>query len=901
MEQLGNEFNATGSVMSKAELEESRRKRGECVTCGRKCYQKKLFKMIPITDHGRVLNGRCLNCKPLEAKEGVLPAVARPATVEDLQRFTRSQSNLAINGRSVPLSGSSNSGQGVERAPVRRSRSSRGSSAIRSSSSGPPQGHGEARERPVPHRAASMHLVSGPAAHLQQAVISGSATSLLSEATGSSHVSQEGSGRSVPVAGTRSSIRRTRSASITGGTSQPLYCQNNSQYLAQNLWSNVETENREMSASAHSVSSWGSSTSGSPYNDGQEVHIPLSSHMYNDNGHEPHSTSLSAHLNMMSAQASQRISQRDFDSARDSASLDEVASLPTIPNRPISGVMAFNSSRSLNSNEEMYPLPIRQGILDRGGQFSLSSAFANGTSNTDLQGQVNPFLSGGRAESNRTLSSMSSVEEDAAMNNGSTGRRYKNSPEQATPFYEDEASECSAPSIHSVRSGTTVSTRTPAGDRVLGATERIGLERLRRAGSDYTEIILTMSDYSASSFLQQEGLKDLSNLLLSEQDQDSLADLGALELIVSAMRNHPNEVELQICGCRAVWNLSATPTNQVGLVQAGALDALLGAMEEFLDEPEVQEKAMAALSNLGAAEVNLDYLIDKGAVGRIVEAMNRHSEDARVQVKGCTAIINLASHDSPIKRRILEAGAGGAVVVSMVMHPEHSDLQEKALRAIRNLCANNDENKVDLANIGGVDAVIRAMQVHRDEAGVQEAGAWALSNLALDPGNRAVIGDSGGIDVVIRAMWVHSDHPGVQEWCCRALWTLAGDPQNRSMIMEVGGISAVINAMQAHVDEGAVQEKGCAVLDALAADTDSKLRIVNEEALDAIVLAMVLHADDSLVQQRALAVLCRLAIKENMKPMQAANANELAKVAAEKFPDSCEAVASQLLGALEAF
>jgi hypothetical protein len=620
--------------------------------------------------------------------------------------------------------------------------------------------------------------------------------------------------------------------------------------------------------------------------------------MYSD-GRETHVASLSDHLNMMAA--AQRLSQHDFDSARESASLDEVASLPIIPNRPVGGMNA-NSSRSLNSNEDMFPLPIRQGVLDRGGQFALSNNFClpNGSSNVDMPGQVNSFLSGGRAESNRTLSSMSSVEEEAAMTNGSSGRRFKNPPEQAPTFYEDEASECSAPSMHSGRSGTTVSTRTPAGDRVLGATERIGLERLRRAGADYTEIIFTMSDYSASSFLQQEGLKDLSNLLLSEYDQDTLAELGALDLIVAAMRTHPNEVELQICGCRAVWNLSATPTNQVGFVAAGALDALLGAMEEFLDEPEVQEKAMAALSNLGAAEANLDILLDKGAVGRIVEAMNRHSEDARVQVKGCTAIINLASHDSPVKRKILEAGAGGAVVVSMVMHPEHSDLQEKALRAIRNLCANNDENKVDLANIGGVDAVIRAMQEHRDEAGVQEAGAWALSNLALDAGNRAVIGDSGGIDVVIRAMWVHSDHPGVQEWCCRALWTLAGDPQNRSMIMDVGGISAVINAMQAHVDESAVQEKSCAVLDALAADTDSKLRIVNEEALDAIVLAMVLHADDSMVQQRALAVLCRLAIKENMKPMQAANANELAKVAAEKFPDSCDAVASQLLGALEA-
>eukprot|EP00566_Odontella_aurita_P031006 CAMPEP_0113563630 /NCGR_PEP_ID=MMETSP0015_2-20120614/21174_1 /TAXON_ID=2838 /ORGANISM="Odontella" /LENGTH=62 /DNA_ID=CAMNT_0000465629 /DNA_START=589 /DNA_END=773 /DNA_ORIENTATION=+ /assembly_acc=CAM_ASM_000160 len=62
--------------MTRRELEEQRRKRGECLTCGRKCFQKKLFKMVPMTDHGKVLEGRCLNCKPLDiASSGtVLPA-----------------------------------------------------------------------------------------------------------------------------------------------------------------------------------------------------------------------------------------------------------------------------------------------------------------------------------------------------------------------------------------------------------------------------------------------------------------------------------------------------------------------------------------------------------------------------------------------------------------------------------------------------------------------------------------------------------------------------------------------------------------------------------------------------------------------------------------------------------
>ena len=66
MNYLGSDFNSSGSVMAKSDLTAARTKRGECITCGRKCYKKKLFKMIPIDEPGKVLNGRCLNCKPLK-------------------------------------------------------------------------------------------------------------------------------------------------------------------------------------------------------------------------------------------------------------------------------------------------------------------------------------------------------------------------------------------------------------------------------------------------------------------------------------------------------------------------------------------------------------------------------------------------------------------------------------------------------------------------------------------------------------------------------------------------------------------------------------------------------------------------------------------------------------------
>jgi hypothetical protein len=431
--------------------------------------------------------------------------------------------------------------------------------------------------------------------------------------------------------------------------------------------------------------------------------------------------------------------------------------------------------------------------------------------------------------------------------------------------------------------------------------EEQGLIQIKAAGAAYEEILSIMRDFPGSPAVQTTGLQEISNLNLSPQDSDILAQIGAIQVIVAAMQSYPMDMELQICGCRAMWNVSGTNENQLAFVEAGGLGVILNNMDGYLDFAEVQEQALAALGNLGAVEVNLQKIIEVGTVGRIVEAMNKHSDNVEVQMKGCTAITNLASHVTPLKKSIMEAGGGGAVVISMVMHPSDPALQEKALRAMRNLSAQCEENKLELANIGGIDAVVTAMQVHRDISGIQEAGAWVLSNMAGNADVKVLIGDCGGIDVIIRAMWVHSDSSTVQEWSCRALYTLSLDRNNSSMVLQVGGISAVVNAMQAHSDSSVVQEMGCAILCNLAVDQACKMRVVDEEALDAIVLAMVLHGESFKVQECACQVLLQLAIMENFKAMQASNIGELVTVAAERFPQNCDEPARRLLYVLEGF
>ncbi|KAL7544701.1 hypothetical protein ACHAWF_008066 [Thalassiosira exigua] len=63
MAQLGGDLANVGADAAK--LKEQRKTRGECETCGQKCYTKTMFKTTPLTIPNAVLEGRCLKCNPM--------------------------------------------------------------------------------------------------------------------------------------------------------------------------------------------------------------------------------------------------------------------------------------------------------------------------------------------------------------------------------------------------------------------------------------------------------------------------------------------------------------------------------------------------------------------------------------------------------------------------------------------------------------------------------------------------------------------------------------------------------------------------------------------------------------------------------------------------------------------
>jgi len=65
MDIIGTNIGNSGEVISHPEFVKRRIRKGECPSCGQKCFGSKLFKKKPLTIEGKVLEGQCLVCNPL--------------------------------------------------------------------------------------------------------------------------------------------------------------------------------------------------------------------------------------------------------------------------------------------------------------------------------------------------------------------------------------------------------------------------------------------------------------------------------------------------------------------------------------------------------------------------------------------------------------------------------------------------------------------------------------------------------------------------------------------------------------------------------------------------------------------------------------------------------------------
>jgi hypothetical protein len=96
--------------------------------------------------------------------------------------------------------------------------------------------------------------------------------------------------------------------------------------------------------------------------------------------------------------------------------------------------------------------------------------------------------------------------------------------------------------------------------------------------------------------IQKEGFTELWDLAFKDNNKVTIADEGGIPIILSAMKTHSSDANVQYYGCGVLWNLALdNDNNKAAIADACGKSAIESAMRNHLSNASVQEKGNGAL------------------------------------------------------------------------------------------------------------------------------------------------------------------------------------------------------------------------------------------------------------------------------------------------------------------
>jgi hypothetical protein len=303
--------------------------------------------------------------------------------------------------------------------------------------------------------------------------------------------------------------------------------------------------------------------------------------------------------------------------------------------------------------------------------------------------------------------------------------------------------------------------------------------------------------------------------------------------VITAMRNHADDVDVQEQGCTVLHSLTRSRRNAGPIAICGAIGAVSSAMRRH-DSAVVQEQGCAALRYM--TEPKLGYDGDNSiavAVTVILTALQRNVDVAAIQVHGGTVLLNLCS--APEARHlaaVVAAGGVKAVMTAMRRHEGVVEVQTLGCDIMRVIGLASVDR---VAAVGGFEAVVSAMQLHTASSEVQEHGCLALSELCTAaPG---AIAAAGGIEAVVSALRTHASHAAVRRHGDTMIQRLVGRTRAVSatyvvLTVDVSRCGDVVTLVTSLIAVARSRSEACA--------TVGSQRSINSVAATLILLSMLL-------------------------------------------------------------
>eukprot|EP01013_Petalomonas_cantuscygni_P008339 TRINITY_DN21055_c0_g1_i1.p1 TRINITY_DN21055_c0_g1~~TRINITY_DN21055_c0_g1_i1.p1 ORF type:complete len:1427 (+),score=130.29 TRINITY_DN21055_c0_g1_i1:164-4282(+) len=354
-------------------------------------------------------------------------------------------------------------------------------------------------------------------------------------------------------------------------------------------------------------------------------------------------------------------------------------------------------------------------------------------------------------------------------------------------------------------------------------------------------ILAAMKRFAWKPLLMTRAISAILHLSRHEGANAELSRLGAIPMIVFAMRSHPDDVPMLAAAASALWSMATRKENKVAIAVYLGVRQIVEMMDRFPGEVDLLTPACAALSSVAANPANLVLIAQLGGIKTLIETMRRylHRDQLRLLSRAVTAICSLALGE---QNKVIIAQAGGInyVLRCMDMFPHVPEILARGSSALCNLSAHVDNTRI-IADLGGIDVILDGMRRFPGNPDVLGAGAIALSNLAIHPSNNQRIVALGGIQVVLRML---QEFPCLEELVTKALCALCAFAlldAHKQMLLRDGVVAHVVHAMNEFPASPQLLTKACAVVWNLSEDPQCRAEFQRVGAFALVQRALAQH------------------------------------------------------------
>jgi len=727
------ELSEAGSVLSRTEMRDRRKKRGKCETCGTKCFEKHLFKTIPITVENEVFEGRCLRCYPLSS-----------SSRDDLKRSQSMRSMKKKGGVSSRMGKffRTNSDKGHD---AFRTNNSTRSEFIRTNSDFDNLFDNMSVGNSVNNSSISLRsdeAICNRRASDRNLMANGSMvdTAIPTRITYPELVIEEdeGGASSEALQRTAAASAKPKRADNTQMYSQAIAAAAGMQlqhnYRSHESPASEDSSAQEEEASALTTPSILANVTTTPTTSVSGLSSPAHKQDANDLHHKDLDLkeSIRQRAREQSTQLDERIASK-LQNARISATRPQSAAMQPTDDQ-YAQKLASNSDddQILAKMEEesctymdildiatLHPLRLRvqQKAIRLLAQFELTES------------ELTFLLSSGRFKA-------------IIVNGMDTFSNEKELQLDACYFLWNLSKTSDENKLAAARAGSIKST----------------LNVMRKFPNDEQ--------------VQEIAVVVLSNLCQVEEIQLSISELDGVKTIIQAMAIHHKSIYVQESSC-TVLNYLADHSHamKTNINAARGCEQISIAMVEN-DNLGFLHKALHAICAICADhDENKLSAINCGIIDSIVSAMQTHRDEADIQAAAALTFMNLGLSEatSPM---IGENGGIDVMVRAMWLHSDNLDVQRSSCHSLHVL-SSNTENQALMASVSGISAVINAMQMNVDDADIQAHSCGILANVAeLDDDTRTQIVKDEALDAITIAMVIHGDNVRVQDEACSMLQNL---------------------------------------------------------------------------------------------------------------------------------